>query len=281
MTAIDSKATTRVLTFLEIAGRPTTNEHEAAVALRKARELLDAHGMTFTDLKFGGVSSAPFKSVSSQRKEIEGLRAEAAALHLLLEEERKKKTDAIRAHNDERVEHYATKDALVGAQQIIEKYWKEIESLKILDALKTPAEPIVKIVTVEAEQIDLSAETLKWMPFYQEGFKRFGEKRGWQQWFCNATGHDWGDLTKWRTTDKVPMAAYKKLIELETPVQQPKMTTEERDLYLTKAQEYIRADTLKGGEIADLLSKEFGRTITEGMVKRVKENMRRDGLINF
>lgn len=113
-----------------------------------------------------------------------------------------------------------------------------------------------------------------WIEFINAGTQRMGKSKGFQQAFLEAnTDFSWGDMSKWRRTNKVPaeaMALVKTLIVGSDAGRGQDWTDEERNFLGTVLDENPKIEMIV---LAGRLTTHFGRVITEGAAKAAKKRL--------
>jgi hypothetical protein len=135
---------------------------------------------------------------------------------------------------------------------------------------------IDKLKNMLKQNIALETETKKsdydWIDFVNAGTARIRKSKGFQQAFleCNPQ-YKWGDLSGWRRLNKVPaeaMELLQNLVVSTEPARGRDWTSSEKDFLIKLIKEQ---PSIKMVDLAMKLSKEFGRTITEGAAKAAKK----------
>lgn len=233
---------TRVQKLLETASRPTTPDHERLAAMNVFRGLADRAGGV--DQVIGGGTVVPvtptYTPYSAHKKEIAKLEEEISLLHEQL---------------------HQRDNTITQTSKLLRKREAEIESLKARLSSKPNVRP--------------PNGTMSYPDFANEARRRLvNADRNWQMMFEKQTGLKRSRFARFCQIGRVDREEYIEALDSLRACTPPDRYTKA----WTKAEvNRVRALTDEGEtekNIARIVSDEFGRRITENMLKRLKHNSR-------
>lgn len=109
-----------------------------------------------------------------------------------------------------------------------------------------------------------------WKDFTTALVEHFGSERRAQTNFSENTSYGLSSLQHWRKTDKVPEAAFEALAKIDAEKCSPSHFQGYHSHKFTQRVLELSAQRKTLSEIASLLTAEYGRKVTENMIKGIR-----------
>jgi hypothetical protein len=234
------------------AGHPGTPDLEAVASARKAYQLLDQAGQSFSSLNLGSaavyLTLDEHPAINALDEAIQELGRRVLEQHEEMRAFRKQKRELVRANKALKEENRRLKAELSAATQ---------------PERRATVEPDVQQAP-EAPTSDTGRGFVEWATFQAAAEAAYGRSREWIGVFGLAAGLPIKRVMAWRTTGYAP-ASWLDLLKDLTPEQRAKPSRRRWDPpMVARLQALVEGSTAYSDfEIASILSAEFGRLVTE------------------
>jgi hypothetical protein len=123
---------------------------------------------------------------------------------------------------------------------------------------------------------DIDASDCSYDAFQSAAIRKFKKVHGWQTIFCHHSGVKRATIQQWRQKGKVSEDAYS-LLDGITAAESPTKKTAWTDSELSRCIALCKAGDKTDEQIANVLTKEFGRRITPNSIAGTKNRLRLQG----